>query len=151
MTDSGRTVYGGGGITPDEKIDTPKSTNFDDSLVYHNTFLHFASHYLANKTVDKNFQVDDAVMADFKQFLGTQDITFTDKDLNDNGDWLKTSIREKVITSQFGQLQGLRVMADWDPTIQKALTFLPEAQALEDTAHKVLAQKAEARGGATAQ
>ena len=29
--------------------------------------------------------------------------------------------------------------------IQKAITFLPEAQALEDTAHKVLAQKAEAR------
>ncbi len=151
MTDSGRTVYGGGGITPDEKIDTPKSTNFDDSLVYHNTFLHFAAHYLANKTVDKSFQVDDAVMADFKQFLSTQDIPFTDKDLNDNNDWLKTSIREKVMTSQFGQLQGLRVMADWDPMIQKALTFLPEAQALEDTAHKVLAQKAEARGGATVQ
>jgi carboxyl-terminal processing protease len=31
--------------------------------------------------------------------------------------------------------------------IQKALTFLPEAQALEDNAHKVLAQKAEARTG----
>jgi carboxyl-terminal processing protease len=42
-------------------------------------------------------------------------------------------------------------MADWDPTIQKALTYLPEAQALEDTAHKVLAEKAEARNGATAQ
>ena len=25
LTDSGRTVYGGGGITPDEKIDTPKA------------------------------------------------------------------------------------------------------------------------------
>ena len=29
--------------------------------------------------------------------------------------------------------------------IQKALTFLPEAQALEDNAHKVLAEKAQAR------
>ena len=36
-------------------------------------------------------------------------------------------------------------MADWDPMIQKALTYLPEAQALEDHAHKVLVQKAEAR------
>ncbi len=44
------------------------------------------------------------------------------------------------------QLQGLRTLADWDPMIQKALTYLPEAQALEDNAHKVLAQKAEARG-----
>ena len=64
---------------------------------------------------------------------------------------MSSSIKEKVITSQFGQQQGLRVMADWDPMIQKALTFLPEAQALEDTAHKVLAQKAEARNSATAQ
>jgi len=29
--------------------------------------------------------------------------------------------------------------------IQKAVTYLPQAQALEDSAHKVLAQKAEAR------
>ena len=45
-------------------------------------------------------------------------------------------------------MQGLRTLADWDPEIQKALTFLPEAQALEDNAHKVLAQKAQARTGA---
>jgi carboxyl-terminal processing protease len=60
-------------------------------------------------------------------------------------DWLKVSIKEKIVTSQFGQLQGLHTMAEWDPMIQKAMTFLPEAQALEDNAHKVLAQKAQAR------
>ena len=154
MTDSGRTVYGGGGITPDEKIDSPKSNLFQDQLgVYgKNVFFHFAAHYLANRTVDKNFQVDDAVLGEFKQFLSSQDIPYTEKDLNDNMDWLKTNIKEKIVTSQFGQLQGLHVVADSDPMIQKALTFLPEAQALEDTAHKVLAQKAEARtGAATAQ
>src|ERR1019366_659094 len=121
LTDSGRTVYGGGGITPDEKIDSPKSNTFQDTLLYKSVFFHFASHYLANRTVDKNFQVDDAVMGEFKQYL----------------------------TSQFGQLQGLHTMADWDPMIQKTLTFLPEAQALEDTVHKVLAQKAEARSTTT--
>ncbi len=62
-------------------------------------------------------------------------------------DWLKVNIKEKIFTSQFGQLQGLRALADWDPMIQKALTFLPEAQALENTAHKVLTEKAEARNG----
>ena len=53
------------------------------------------------------------------------------------------------MTIQFGQLQGLRVIADWDPEIQKALGYLPEAQALEDNAHKVMAEKAEARNPAT--
>jgi carboxyl-terminal processing protease len=84
-------------------------------------------------------------MSDFKQFLTNKQIPWTEKDLNEVSDWLKVSIREKIITSQFGQLQGLHVMADWDPMVQKALGFLPEAQALQDTAHKVLAQKAEAR------
>jgi carboxyl-terminal processing protease len=148
MTDSGRTVYGGGGITPDEKIDAPKSNDFQDELLYKQVFFHFASHYLANRTVDHNFQVDDAVLKEFKDFLTSQNIPWTDNDINGVSDWVKTSIKQYVITSQFGQLQGLRVMADWDPEIQKALGFLPEAQALEDHAHKVLAEKAEARTAA---
>jgi carboxyl-terminal processing protease len=153
MTDSGRTVYGGGGITPDEKIESPKDNHFQDDLLYKSAFFHFAANYLANRTVDRNFQVDEAVLSDFKQFLTTpaMDIPVSDKQIKDNLDWIKTNIKEKVITSQFGQQQGLRVMADWDPMIQKALTFIPEAQALEDTAHKVLAQKAEARNAAIAQ
>ncbi len=150
MTDSGRTVYGGGGITPDEKVEAPKTTDFQEELLYKSAFFHFAAHYLANRSVDRNFQVDDAVMSDFKQYLTTLSIPWTDKDINEVSDWVKVSIRQSIVTSQFGQLQGLRVIADWDPSIQKALSFLPEAQALEDNAHKVLAQKAEARnpGGA---
>jgi carboxyl-terminal processing protease len=42
----------------------------------------------------------------------------------------------------------LRTLADWDPEIQKAVTYLPEAQALEDNAHKVLTEKAMARNAA---
>jgi len=145
MTDSGRTVYGGGGITPDEKIEGPKSNGFQENLLIHSAFFRFAPHYLANRTVDNNFQADDAVIADFKKFLTDQDVPWTEKDMADNVDWLKVNIKEKIVTSQFGQLQGLRTLADWDPEIQKALTFLPEAQALEDNAHKVLAQKAQAR------
>jgi carboxyl-terminal processing protease len=148
MTDSGRTVYGGGGITPDEKVEAPKTSDFQEELLYKSAFFHFAAHYLANRSVDKNFQVDDAVMSDFKQYLTTLSIPWTDKDINEVSDWVKVSIRQSIVTSQFGQLQGLRVIADWDPSIQKALSFLPEAQALEDNAHKVLAQKAEARSGA---
>jgi len=150
MTDSGRTVYGGGGITPDEKVESLKSNTCQENVLIHSSFFRFAPHYLANKTVEQSFQVDDAVMAEFKKFLTDQEVTWTEKDIADNLDWLKVNIKEKILTSQFGQLQGLRTLADWDPEIQKALTFLPEAQALEDNAHKVLAQKAQARTGASA-
>jgi len=95
--------------------------------------------------VDKNFQVDAAVLAEFKKYLTSQNIPWTDADLNGVMDWVKIGIKDKIFTIQFGQLQGLRTRADWDPEIQKALTFLPEAQALEDHAHKVLTEKAMAR------
>jgi carboxyl-terminal processing protease len=144
MTDSGRTVYGGGGITPDEKIDALKSNKFQDDVGYRYTFFHFAPHYLATHTVDKDFKVDDAVMNDFKQFLTSLNIPFTEKDINDNQDWLKINIRSYMMGNQFGELTRLRTYSDWDPEIQKAINFLPEAQALEDNAHKVLAEKAQA-------
>jgi carboxyl-terminal processing protease len=149
LTDAGRTVYGGGGITPDEKVDTPQSNHFQDDLMYKDVFFHFAPIYVSTHTVDKNFQVDDMVMAAFKSFLTSQNVEWTDKDIDGVQDWLKVRIKEKILTIQFGQLQGLRTLADWDPEVQKALTFLPEAQALEDNAHKVLTEKAMARNPGT--
>ncbi|HUX43330.1 MAG TPA: S41 family peptidase [Terracidiphilus sp.] len=149
FTDSGRTVYGGGGITPDEKIAPPKNNDFQDELLYRQVFFHFAPHYLATHTVDKNFTVDDAVLKDFTDYLTSKNIPWTQQDVNGVQDWVKVNIREKIITSQFGELQGLRDLADWDPMIQKALTYLPEAQALEQHAHQVLAEKAQARNEAT--
>jgi carboxyl-terminal processing protease len=145
LTDAGRTVYGGGGITPDEKIESPKSNHFQDELLYKDVFFHFAPVYVASHTVDKGFQVDSAVMDEFKKYLTSQNIEYTDADINGVSDWLKARIKDKIVTIQFGQLQGLRTLAEWDPMIQKALTYMPEAQALEEHAHQVLAQKAEAR------
>ena len=45
-------------------------------------------------------------MSEFKQFLTSQNIPYTDADLNGVIDWLKINIKEKIITIQFGQLQG---------------------------------------------
>jgi len=139
LTDSGRTVYGGGGITPDQKIDNLKSNHFQDNLLQHYAFFNFSKHYLATHTVTKDFVVDDAVLQQFKEFLKTIPIEYNDADIAGVNDWLKTSIKSELFTSQFGQLEGLKVRAGWDPQIAKALTFLPEAQALED--HSRLAQK----------
>ncbi len=145
LTDSGRTVYGGGGITPDEKIEPTKTNRFQDELLYKDVFFHFAPVYVATHTIGKDFQVDDAVLADFKKFLTSQGVDWTEADLSGVSDWAKARIKQDIVTIQFGQLAGLRTLADWDPMVQKALSYMPEAQALEDNAHKVLAEKAQAR------
>jgi carboxyl-terminal processing protease len=148
LTDSGRTVYGGGGITPDDKIDTPKSNEFQDSLLEHYAFFNFAKHYLANRTVGRDFQVDDAVTQSFKDFLNSQQIAYTDQDLTQVADWVKANIKAEIFTTQFGQAEGLKVRASWDPMISKALDYLPQAQALE-TAAKHADQRASVRSGPT--
>ncbi len=132
LTDSGRTVYGGGGITPDEKIDNPTSNTFQGNLLTHYAFFNFAKHYLADRSVNKEFTVDDAVLQQFKDFLKSNQIEYTDGDIAGVTDWVKASIKAELFTSQFGQLEGLKVRAQWDPQIAKALTFMPQAQALED-------------------
>ncbi len=132
LTDAGRTVYGGGGITPDEHIDQVKSNHFQESTFQKNAFFNFSKHYLATHTVTKDFEVDDAVLSQFKSFLKSKSIDYTDQDIAANLDWVKEMIKSELFTSQFGQLEGLKVRAGWDPQIQKAITFIPQAQALLD-------------------
>jgi carboxyl-terminal processing protease len=140
LTDSGRTVYGGGGITPDEKIDNIKTTRFQETLLVKYAFFNFSKHYLAvHGSVAKDFTVDDAVMQEFKAFLKSQNVDYTDQDIAGVQDWVKESIKSELFTSQFGQLEGLKVRAEWDPQIAKAVTFIPEAQTLQE--HLKLAQK----------
>ncbi len=56
MTDSGRTVYGGGGITPDVKIPNQKTNQFEDTLLEKYAFFNFAKHYVINHQVNKQFR-----------------------------------------------------------------------------------------------
>ena len=132
LTDSGRPVYGGGGITPDEKIAEIKDDRTEDNLLIHYAFFNFTRHYLANHTVSRDMVVDDAVLGDFKAFLHEQKIDVSDKDFNDNLPWIKMSIKSELLTSQFGLTAGMKARAEYDPQIEKALTYMPEALALEE-------------------
>ncbi len=136
QTDSGRTVYGGGGITPDEKIDSPKANVFESNLAGHGAFFNFTKHYLAHRTIDKDFTVDDAVLADFKSFLKSEKIDYTDADFTANLQWIKSNIKGDLFTSQFGANEGFRARTDEDPQVAKALTYMPEALALEERSDK---------------
>jgi carboxyl-terminal processing protease len=142
LTDSGRTVYGGGGITPDEKVngglfDSENFNRFQISLLQHYVFVisgagTFTRHYLATHTITRDFVVDDAILQQFKDFLKTNQVDYNDAEFAASVDWIKASIKAELFTSQFGELEGLKVRAQADPEILKATTFLPEAMALED-------------------
>jgi hypothetical protein len=89
MTEGGRTVYGGGGITPDVKITAVKSNHFQDSLLQHYAFFNFAKHYIVDHQPAKNFVVDESVMQDFRKFLDSQNVPYTPADFTENLAWLR--------------------------------------------------------------
>ena len=148
FTDSGRTVYGGGGITPDEKLPVLKPTNFQNELMYKEVFFHFAPLYVSKHQPEKDFKVNDAVMKEFEQYLTSQNIDWTTADINGVKGWLQSHIKQEIITIWFGEKDGLRALANWDPELQKAIGFMPKAEALEVRVQKVMAEKAMARNQA---
>src|SRR5262245_59351916 len=144
LTDSGRTVYGGGGITPDVKIAPLKTTRFEDTLLQKYAFFNFAAHYLNGRSVDKNFQVNDQVIQEFRKFLEAQKIAYTEAELSEGMDWIKAQIKTELFIAQFGQQEGLRVRAETDPQILSALNLLSKAKELADNAKHVVAQRSAA-------
>jgi carboxyl-terminal processing protease len=87
---------------------------------------------MASHSVSRDFVVDNAILQQFKDFLKANQVDSTDADIAANLDWIKSNIKAELFTSQFGQLEGLKIRAQADPEIIKATTFLPEAMALVD-------------------
>lgn len=145
LTDSGRTVYGGGGITPDVKLPVLKSNKLQDTMLQKYAFFNFAKHYLVNRHIAKDFQVDDQVLQEFRKFLDEQKVTFTEAELSENMDWVKANIKAELFINEFGQQEGMRVRAESDPTVVKALDLVPQARQLAENARKVIAERNSAR------
>src|SRR5947199_9729922 len=141
LTDSGRTVYGGGGITPDVKVEPIKSNHFQDTLLQHYAFFNFAKHYIIAHHITKSFQVDDATMQEFRKSLDADKVPYTEADLLQNEEWIKSNLKSEIFVDAFGQEEGLKVKAETDPEVLKGLDLLPQARALAENARKVIADR----------
>lgn len=141
LTDSGRTVYGGGGITPDVKIEPVKSNHFQDTLLQHYAFFNFAKHYTLEHHVTKNFEVDDTVMQEFRKSLDADKVPYTEADLMQNDEWIKSNLKSEIFVDAYGQEEGLKVRAETDPEVLKGLDLLPQARALAENAKKIIAER----------
>jgi carboxyl-terminal processing protease len=140
LTDSGRTVYGGGGITPDVPVAPVKSNHFQDTLLQHYAFFNYAKRYVVSHRPTKNFEVDEAVMQDFRKSLEEANIPYTQAELVDNADWVKSNIKAEIFVDAFGQDEGVKVRAEADPLVVKGLELMPQAKALAENAKKIVAE-----------
>ncbi len=148
QTDSGRQVTGGGGITPDIVIDTPKFTKFQEEMYREDVFFPqeqgvggFTRYFLGTRpTITHNFEVDDKVLKDLRDYLAKHNIRYTEPEFDENQDWIKRKIKQEVFMSNYGTQEGFKVLLDADPQVQKAIDAIPQARALYENARKVVAQ-----------
>jgi carboxyl-terminal processing protease len=150
LTDSGRQVTGGGGITPDIVVTAPKLNHFQENLFRADVFYPyeggvggFTRFYMGNKpVVTREFEANDDVMKTFREFLTKHNVRYTEPDMSENLDWVKRKIRQEVLVSNFGMQEGFKVQLEADPQVQKAVEAIPQARALYQNVRKIVAQRA---------
>ena len=149
LTDSGRQVFGQGGITPDAFVATPKQDDFQLALYRRGVFYatpqgvgDFTRFYLSAKPdVTKDFVVNDEVINEFRKYLDNQHIKYTEPQIQDNLVWLKWQIKREVFTSVFSLNEGFKVALQNDPQLDKAMDLIPQSRALYQTARKIVAER----------
>src|SRR5271168_1182274 len=149
LTDGGRQVTGGGGITPDIVVATPKYDHFQETMFRYDVFYPiesgvggFTRYYMGSKpAITKDFVVDDNVMKSFREFLTKHNVRYTEPDMSENLDWVKRKIKQEIYFSNFGVQEGLKVQLEADPQVQKAVEAIPQARALYQNVRKIVAQR----------
>ena len=141
-TDSGRTVYGGGGITPDTEVSEPKLNPFQETLARKYAFPNFAKRYLAeSSTIPRDFEVNETVLERFRKLLREQEVPFTESEVAANLDYIRQNIKLELYLSVFGMDEAYKLEAAADVQVQRAIQLLPQAAALQETAKQVIAKK----------
>lgn len=143
-TDSGRIVFGGGGISPDEKYESPKLAKFQAQLLGRGAFFYFTAKTFGPKeaTLPANWDVDENTLVDFKMFLREKMVPFEESEFATHLDWVKRQLKLEMYTTAFGKERSDEVAAATDPEVLKAMESLPRAKALLDKARRMMAQKA---------
>jgi carboxyl-terminal processing protease len=142
LTDGGREVFGGGGITPDIHFKDPKLNPVEERLLDEDAFFNFSRHYLGiHKTIPPDFKVDDAVIADFRKYLESHNEPITDQELAPNMAFIQEHIRVPLVAAIYGQTKADEITVENDPEVQKALDSFDQAKQLLAQARRYMASK----------
>jgi carboxyl-terminal processing protease len=148
-TDAGRKVYAGGGIEPDRRFDGPvdgfNPTRFGRSIAARNLFDTYAQQFsragdtrITPRTSGKprelarDFEVTDAMLAEFKQLVLTTPIVFDEAAWQKDIEFIKAMIRREIDVDLFGVAVAYQNLAKRDPQLQFGLGLFPDAQQLLD-------------------
>jgi carboxyl-terminal processing protease len=121
-TVKGRTVYGGGGITPDLEFNSDLLTMFGVELRRKNTFFNFAVDYMVkhDHKVSPEFTVNKEVLDQFLEYAKKQDIKFTPADVDSTTSYIKTALQSEIIGKEYGDQEAYKITLGLDSQFQQA-------------------------------
>ncbi len=144
MTDSGRTVYGGDGITPDVRLTQPKADRFQTALLRpgFSAFFNYAQHFFSTRdSIPPKWEPDENTLQDFRNFLVKEKVQFAEADFQRNLEFIKRHIKREIYISGFDSDEGAKVYVESDPEVQQAVDLLPRAKDLTENAQRLIAQR----------
>jgi carboxyl-terminal processing protease len=151
-TDNGRSVYGGGGITPDIEAKPSVINNSARGRIFFGAFdfvrqlvagqINTLREYKVNETQTKSklsqedinhYPVDEKVLAAFRQHIAAKSqFNLTDEQFNANKNYIILQIRREIMSAAYGPEAGDQVNLAEDAQLLKALEKLPEAKLMAD-------------------
>jgi carboxyl-terminal processing protease len=147
-TDTGRAVYGGGGIMPDESVN-PRTVNLTQRRLLSPTFAF--TRELVNGRIrglesskltgpikyrydlqPEDFKVTDAMFRAFRDFVAADpSFKVTTATVDRNRAFIENELRFNLVTAAYGRVIGDRVfITSNDPQVAKAVDVLPKARDL---------------------
>jgi carboxyl-terminal processing protease len=155
MTDLGRTVYGGGGITPDIEVKSPETGQARGRLFYgifdfvrqlvagqiqgHREYRIAETQYRTKITPDETnrYPVTDELVAAFREYTADKpQFGLSEERFNANLAYVRTQMRREIITAAYGPDAGEQSYLPDDAQFRKAIESLDQARMLADNASR---------------
>ncbi|MBA2495103.1 MAG: S41 family peptidase [Acidobacteria bacterium] len=159
-TDSGRAVYSGGGINPDEFVKsqtiTTEKARFQQKL--NDPIFAFVLDLAFGKNKDfENYKVDRPITFEydlkptdypitenlyqsFKKFA-TEKYNFTPAQIEREREFVQRALRTELVIAAYGSTTSSQVFNEYDTQLKKAIELLPEAKQLAIEGAKANAKK----------
>jgi len=157
-TDTGRAVYGGGGIDPDIKVDAPTFSDAQGTIWTTGLFM-FVRELMAGRVATApgfkresiefdhqpqpgEFVIDDQIMKAYRDFMvdflaKNRDVSLTMKAVDENFEWARQKIREEALIAAYGVDTQRRMTVDIDTQLQRAMAEIPQSAQLAERARKL--------------
>lgn len=131
LTESGRKMYGGGGIRPDYIVENPDPPVLIYRLFRENLLFDFSVRYASeHEDLERGFEIDEAILEGFRDFLATRDFEYKAAEYEEAVEFFSVRIKAQIGRLRWGAEEESRILAESDPQVQQALKVFGEAAEL---------------------